>query len=65
MIPNLEMKGLSFKQNNGLPPKSPNNKWQIQNLNFMLNLNAEKHSKKRKFLLIDFLESLNYYGAIC
>lgn len=65
MIPNLEMKRLSFKQNNGLPPKSPNNKWQIQNFNFMLNLNAEKHSKKRNFLLRDFLESLNYYGAIC
>lgn len=35
MIPNLEMTKLSFKLNNGLPLKSPNNKRQIQNLNFV------------------------------
>ena len=70
------MKSLSFKLNNWLPLKSPNNKWQIQNLNFVsqpqqdilftpLHNSTIPKKMKRKFLLIDFLGSLKYYGAVC
>ena len=43
-------------------------RWSIETsfreVKYAIGLNA-LHSKKRKFLLIDFLESLNYYGAMC